>query len=541
MDCAQLKNSNDNFIVLPYSIAQFKQCLLAFSDISKEALDIKLSNDYYKDYFETVNTKTIIIEKEYVNKDFLDDFSNYYVKCFKPYKRYCTRLHFFNKNFSIRTLNNLITNKANKNTLKKIQESYLGFIVVKHLPWSIIGKTCLKTYPKEDGRMFPSLQNYDVHLCGIPLTIKTLAFQEQDSVVAACATSALWSAFQGTGKLFQHSIPSPYEITKNATMNTPANTRTFPNNGLTFEMMAKAIKTVDLEPLFISTKNQEFTKATIYAYLKAKIPLLMGHKLYQYKTDHLDNTDNGHAVAITGYRIEIDKQITTPYKISSKDAGILLTSSKISKVYVHDDQVGPFARMNFGSIILNNINNEQYKQWIMTTSWGMANKRETCFALPLALLIPTYNKIRIPFEQILGQVYQFNNILQSYSEHDQHARQIFGKIEWDIYLTTINDFKADIINNSDLSNSEKIKVCKTRYPRFLWRATAYINNKASLDFIFDATDIEQNEYIIEVINYDNPLILKFLKIYATICYNNFEPKNSSNKIIKYLSAINSNT
>ena len=32
--------------------------------------------------------------------------------------------------------------------------------------------------------------------------------------MAACATSALWSLFQKTAKIFQHSIPSPVEITK---------------------------------------------------------------------------------------------------------------------------------------------------------------------------------------------------------------------------------------------------------------------------------------------------------------------------------------
>lgn len=536
MDCSRLRNSKETFIVLPYSIGQFKECLLAFSDISREALDRKLDNDYYKDYFSTVNTKTIVVEKNYVNKDFLDDFSNYYVKCFKPYKRYCTRLHFFDTKFTIKILNNLIVQK-NASSLNKFQNSYLGYIVVKHLPFSIIGKTCLKTYISSNDRHFPSLQKYDVHLCGIPLSITTLAFQEQDSVVAACATSALWSVFQGTGKLFQHSIPSPYEITKNATIDTPTDTRTFPNNGLTMEMMAKAIKTIGLEPLLVSPYNKEFTKAAIYAYLKAKIPLLMGHSLCNIATC---KELGKHAVAITGYCIEKIPQISIPYKSSDTpiNAGILLTSSRISKIYVHDDQVGPFARMCFKDFKFADKNGKETLFWAITTSWGMKNKKEMCFALPSALLVPTYHKIRIPFEKVFSQIYEFNHILQSYTKQNPLTNQIFNGIEWDIYLTTINDFKADIINNNKLTPKQKIKICKTCYPRFLWRATAQINCEPLFDFIFDATDIEQNEYIIEVINYRNPLILEILKSYATIYYKNLGLEYTDNIIIKYLSATN---
>src|SRR5262249_17736969 len=97
------------------------------------------------------------------------------------------------------------------------------------LPRTIVGRTCLKTYPHDSRRDFPITRDYEANLFGMPLRVESLAFQEQDSVAAACATSALWSAFHGTGKQFQHPIPSPVEISKAATAHLPLDTRTFPN------------------------------------------------------------------------------------------------------------------------------------------------------------------------------------------------------------------------------------------------------------------------------------------------------------------------
>lgn len=542
----KLRKSKENFIVSPYSLDELKKTLLAFSEISIEALEQKLSNDYYKDYFKNVGAKTFIIEKEYISRDYLDDFSNYYVRCFKPYKRFCTRLHFFDCSFSSRKFNNIISGnlKNLESSITELQKSYLGYIVIKNLPESIIGKTCLRTYPQElTGRHFPSTQKYEVHLAGIPLSIKTLAFQEQDRVVAACATSALWSIFQGTGKLFHHSVPSPYQITKKATLDFPTNTRVFPNNGLTLEMMSKAINSIGLEPLLINAKNEDITKAAIYAYLKSKIPVLMGFDLQNIE---LKNHLGKHAVAITGYNLEPTAQASRfkMYPESKADLGLILKSSRISKLYAHDDQVGPFARMNFGEQTkifcgYDETGKEKfYDRWCMSTSWGMQNKINKFFALPDAILIPTYNKIRIPFESVLVQLYEFNHKLLAYAmgAKDKASQELFSQIEWDIHLTNINDFKYEIIHEPQLSSAEKLRINSSRYPRFMWRIIAMIGEHKLIELLVDATDIEQNEYIVDFISYV-PIISEIFKNFSLLYYNERCISYTDNKFIKYLSAI----
>jgi hypothetical protein len=132
---------------------------------------------------------------------------------------------------------------------------------------------CLATYPDDGGRrFFPILRKYPVGLFGLELEIETLAYQEQDSVVAACATSALCSCFRGTGKLFQHVIPPPVEITDWAGDHLPedlvaVSLRAFPNTGLSATQMAHAIRRVGLEAFAVGTQSVYGLHSVTYAYL----------------------------------------------------------------------------------------------------------------------------------------------------------------------------------------------------------------------------------------------------------------------------------
>ena len=165
---------------------------------------------YFNDYLKAIGTVTVVVEEEYIDHDFLEDFSAYYVRCFTAYQKTCSRLHFFSHEFDEGYFSKILKGEIKPNSL---QNNYLGFVVVKPLPNTVIGRTCLVNYPSNGNRdrKFPVLNEIVAHLFGIRLTVMSQPFQEQDTEVAACASSALWSVFHGTGRLFQHSIPSPVE------------------------------------------------------------------------------------------------------------------------------------------------------------------------------------------------------------------------------------------------------------------------------------------------------------------------------------------
>jgi hypothetical protein len=308
----------------------------------------------------------------------------------------------------------------------------------------------------------------------------TLAFQEQDTVAAACATSALWSVFQGTGRLFQHQIPSPVSITETAAEHWMVHTRTLPNTGgLNAEQMAYAIRKIGLEPLFVSTKNKFLFQSTLYAYLKGGIPLLLGIILDDHSTPETSHVGR-HAVAITGF------SLGHPQPIPCGLTKLLFRSSRIDKIYVHDDQIGPFSRMEFQD---NHMN----------TSWrGKDNDIGKVFATTEIMLIPLYHKIRIPFQSILETILNFDAIVE---ELRQHTEILPSQIEWDVYLTSVNDFKREIIQSTLIDGSYKTDILRFSLPRYLWRATALVAGQPILDLLIDATDIEQGEYLQLAVEY----------------------------------------
>jgi hypothetical protein len=493
------------FEVVPYEIEQLTNVLIKKTKADENTVNKKLHTVYFKDYFKALNAKTLLIEHSYIDHDFLEDYSGYYVRCFTRYPRKCTRLHFFDIHFQENDFISLLQGNNSILAEEKLRKAYLGFIVIKPLPRTIFGRTCLKTYDSDhDRRNFPNIRSYEVNLFGIELCVNSLAFQEQDDVVSACATSALWTIFHGSGVFFQHKIPSPVEITKIACEKDPLGTRYFPNSGLTDSQMANAIRSVGLEPYIVNASEERILKSTLYAYLKI-VPLAMAIDLVDISnvSNPHDRGDcmGRHAVAVTGFSLGLDKPV--PFK----ETGFCLRASRIDKIYVHDDQVGPFARMVSDNLTVSyDKNGEKNDSLSFSTSWrGKDGRIGSVRGVPIFILLPLYHKIRITFIQVLDIIIHFDGFLEALKKAN-FFKLIDERIEWDIYLTTNNKLKTEIFNGIlPLSSELRREVLLDNKPRFLWRATAFCKEKHKLDILFDATDIEQGLFINGVIGYDKQL------------------------------------
>ncbi|MFO7735466.1 MAG: hypothetical protein R6W70_04540 [bacterium] len=436
-----------------------------------------------------MDAKTIVCENNYTDRDYLEDYSAYYSRCLNDYGRRCFRLHFFSdKKISNDFFISAIKNQTEEDKLKDLKASYLGFIIIKPLPSKFIGRTCLKTYPSVSGRNFPITRIYNVNLFGIELEVKTLAFQEQDTVVSACATSALWSVFHGTGILFHHQILSPVEITRHATDQLPIRSRIFPNSGLVLEQMAHAIKDVGLEPLLVSglyKNNSSLLTTNIYSYLKLGIPLIMGGFIYKKQSGKY-SLKGSHAVAVTGFSL--------PEKHSIKDKSAPFCAEAIDKIYCHDDQIGPFARYELKTNSNNFLNiSNIFPQYYLT-----AFNDDNCIMVPNIILIPLYHKIRIPFEVARKITLAFNKLY----------KLIFHELCWDIFLSKSNDTKKEVAKSSAVNKEE---VLLKSLPRFVWTLRAYKEKTKSLlfDILIDATDIESGDMFLCTVFYHKSSLENF--------------------------------
>jgi hypothetical protein len=484
------------FEVHPYSIGVLKQLLAEKSGAPLDIVHGKVHSLYFEEYFSHLGARTILVENGYIDHDFLEDYAGYYVRCFHPYRRKCSRLHFFRCPLTQEAFEQIIGSQLTKGQVDSLQSDYLGFVVVKPLPQTVVGRTCLRTYEHHQRRFYPVTRHYPAHLFGIPLGVETLAFQEQDRVTAACATSALWSVFHATGVLFQHQILSPVEITRAAHAGAPTLARSLPSHGLHARQIAHAICSVGLEPVYLGAQDEYMLKARIYSYLRFGIPVLLIVDLYDL-SEAEPVFVGAHAVAVTGY------SLATAAPAPNEQTGFLLNAARVEKLYVHDDQVGPFARMVLdGTTISTKVNGETAVLSSLSTSWN-ARCGGGVRAAPDLMLVPVYHKIRIPFDLILSVVMGFDALLERLRA--QGAAPLRSRPVWDICLCKVSDMKQEALLSAGINPDQRKEIALAPMPRFLWRGTASAEDAPMLDLLFDATDIEQGPLMCRAIEYDRRL------------------------------------
>lgn len=72
---------------LPYSIEALRRLMAGpFADTERVIRD-SVHDAYFEEYFGALHAKSILVEDEYTDHDFLEDFAAYYVRCFADYKR----------------------------------------------------------------------------------------------------------------------------------------------------------------------------------------------------------------------------------------------------------------------------------------------------------------------------------------------------------------------------------------------------------------------------------------------------------------------
>jgi hypothetical protein len=125
-----------------------------------------------------ISAKTMVVESPYVDRHYAQEFAGYYSTTFRTPTAHATRLHFFdraleddewNERFGASTLAN-----------QDIDDSYLGYVVVRPIPNCPIGRTALVAFPGKDGRVYEAARTeHRVHLCGMTSTSRLCHFNNR--------------------------------------------------------------------------------------------------------------------------------------------------------------------------------------------------------------------------------------------------------------------------------------------------------------------------------------------------------------------------
>jgi hypothetical protein len=530
----------DCFDVFSFNMDKFKDLLAEYSDCGRRDVESRPQIPYFESYLGDIGVATIVVEKEYINRDYLDDYAAYYVKCFNDYGRVCARLHLFKSSFTEAEYELYLKGADNALAAKLRNEDYLGCIVVRPLPRCIFGRSCIRHYDTAGSRFFPTAHECQVSLFGKDLQVVSVPYQEQDQVAAACATSALWSAFHVTCQLFGHRLLSPVEITHAATVQMPLRSRAFPNtDGLTIEAMAHAIRAVGLEPLYIDPEDELTFKLVVSAYLSGGIPGVLGFVLVDRKEDssgHVSLRFGGrHAVAVMGFNLP-DSQPPAGYPLSMQ-----LKEGLVDKLYVHDDQVGPFARMEFGAGPTGQELDDLKKllkfspEYYLTTDFPPAPGYDEARAYPRFLLLPLYHKIRILVTRVVRTLAKFDRGL--YGIHSNVPVIASSRPVWNVRLCMLKEFKRSIAERPSLNAEVRMGLLTRNLPKFLWWASAEGPTGRLIDIAFDATGIATGQLVCAVLVSDEALGVALEQVRTDPAHQATPPGEALNRVLSQVESV----
>lgn len=297
---------------------------------------------YLGAYLQRLDCRSIVIEHHYIDRDYIHDHALLYSRSLRAFPNYCYRLHYFREAIDEARWEGLLVG-ANSGSVamseSTLQSSYLGFTVVRPLPGSPIGRTVLptlgETTPTGLRRSFPTVRDYRLHLAGLSLTVRGLAFQQQDQGVSACATAALWSALHRTAPLEHLPIPTPAEITEAASRYLLVEGRALPSEGLTIQQICEATRASGLSPLVVRSTGLDHDRAQLAAYIGSGFPVILALRPMQ--------GSDGHAICALGMKLGPAPPKTNPNLHYADGAGALVS------VYAHDDRLGPYASVKLFS------------------------------------------------------------------------------------------------------------------------------------------------------------------------------------------------
>jgi hypothetical protein len=400
----------------------------------------------------------MLLEREYVDSDFLTDYSLYYSKSYAHRRgRFCRRIHFF-RGIGQKELKTAI-DQLSIGFWDKVSQGghYLGFSVVKPISSGPIGRSLFRPYDTDDGagnsRYFPAVvRNHPRSpiILGAKVPLSSLDYQEQDQGVCACATIALWSTIRKLHSLFGYPRPySPAEVTAIANEASPGVTRAYPSKGLNLLQMICFLRKAGFESELFETTDEpwqaDYLLTVIHAYLRYGLPIICALGL---KSSLADDYEDLHAVTMVGYK--------APDKCDVSNR-----ATSIAEFYVHDDQVGPFSRTEF----------QKGTPWLWESEWVTKLGYSECRLL--YVLVPVVPEIR----QGVTELYAL--------AQDVDAQSYVSAAEnYEIFLTDVVQYREELFRTGD----KQTRLALTEnLPRFMWVLRFYLEGSVCEDWLFDAT------------------------------------------------------
>lgn len=467
---------------------------------------------YVYKYLERLGATKVIVENSYFDRDYLDEFSAFYSKSAKGYRNVCKRVHFFSSEEVNRELF-VLANSGDIFALKKLNNTYLGFSVIRPITTSPFGRTVLCWYEDqmpETPRVTEPSRDYVCNVAGIQLKVYGIAWQQQDTGIAACATIGIWSMLHSSAFDAHHYIPTTRMITEAAHTSGSVGHRTYPSYSLTHIQIQHAINELGFSPslTFGELPGPFFSKSrfanTCAAYLRSGYPVLIIGQ-------HPVNNGVGHAICAVGFRESAPTDELEPGKVYLQD-------DRTDYIYIHDDNIGPNVRFKIDSEAYTPVGSDsQLTRCILKMqaperfNGDQEPSLDNTHFIPSAVIVAVHDDLKTSSDLFFQNGIQLSNQLAN--AINATLKQIGFEPKAIVVSTRfimLKDFlqtelSRQLTHQPELLSSVRMQLQEDVPPMSLHLAILRIalpDSSLILDVIFDTTDTDRNRTVFCHIVYD---------------------------------------
>lgn len=456
--------------VFAFAEPRFRRELLSASRGARGARSAQV--DYLARYCALLKAKTVLREAVYIDRHYLDEYGSYYGKMLEPPPHHVQRFHVFdlplsNAQLSARLERAAASEKGRIRVERELSSHYLGFISLRPIPSVPVGRTVLQRLDDGTRRDIWATTRHHVHLANLTLDVDGLAFQQQDLAVGACATAAVWGALSRVARHEGMRAPTPAEVSEAATRHFVPAGRTFPAvAGLTIPQLCEAIRAFGFAPdVFRAEKKAPEFAVALHTYLLSGIPVVLTLR---------SPAGEGHAVIAAGFQMGAR---SNPALLAT----LPVRSSYISKLYIHDDRLGPYARAIVHAVPKTKSNDEML---LLGIDWPLRSTRRQELWVVDGAVAPVYPKMRLTVRSLMALAAQWRGVLEKFVGPTQ-------KMDLNVEF----QFKRGGELLGELRDRGSPRGVAARFfrtvmlPRWCASVRWHIGGRPVFDLIFDTTDI----------------------------------------------------
>lgn len=521
---------------------------------------------YLYNYLCHIGAKSILLEPRYTDRDFLEDYSRYYLKRFRNDGQVCGRLHFFSCKLDHKSLDRMMIDSARQDLSRaSLQDNYLGFVVIKPLEKTFIGKTCLRIagdHGTGPGTKKKIAKRYDVNLFGIKLHVNSIAFQEQDKVVAACATTAIWAALHALPGRDVKSVPSCSEITTAALNFVDGSHNGFPNKHLTHKQIQRSLDVQGFRyhSTTLTTETQGWFHSYASSHIDSDLPIILAGVVYgpESSTAADKQMKEAEALEVLGEFDELDETEREELKLamttSTCQPMCLKGGHAVTLVgydfrdgkewlYVHDDRLGPYARAkivpaqafikaqeDIGSVATEEVKALLCERWALEFSQWSEKAQDWLppheILVPDLGIVPADKKARLDFKYAYGTAETILSHLERWMVGICEESTLKPEKCWhSIKLASISQVRDEITGRPigyevgdtldagaetpaataeaiERWNAHKLSVLTAPMARLQWSIDLYWGDRKVLKVLLDATDTPLGDAVSAIYEHD---------------------------------------